>query len=226
MVPSSRLRAIVSAALMGLASMLHVSPASARLRDADLCEEAARRAARATGVPQEVLMAITLTETGRRTGGGPMRPWPWAVNVAGQGHWFPSRAEAEQFVASVLDQGRGNFDVGCFQLNNRWHAENFASMHDMFDPDANALYAARYLQDLRGLSDDWSSAAGAYHSATPELARRYRSRFEMLLADLPAAAAEGVVARVNAFPLFRAGDVRSTGSLVPLDAPARPLFGD
>ncbi|SNS69309.1 Transglycosylase SLT domain-containing protein [[Luteovulum] sphaeroides subsp. megalophilum] len=129
-------------------------------------------------------------------------------------------------MASVLDQGRGNFDVGCFQLNNRWHAANFASMHDMFDPDANALYAARYLQDLRGPSDDWSSAAGAYHSATPELARRYRSRFEMLLADLPTAAAEGVVARVNVFPLFRAGDVRSTGSLVPLDAPARPLFGE
>lgn len=195
--------------------------------DAGLCEEAAGVAALETGVPRDVLLAITLTETGRSSGGGVMRPWPWAVNVAGEGHWFRNREEAERFVEQAVRSGRSNFDVGCFQLNHRWHAGAFASTREMFDPHANALYAARYLKDLQARSGDWSVAAGAYHSATPELAERYRSKFERLYAGLPEApAGEAAAVRVNGYPLLRLGGARAAGSLVPLDGTARPLFGE
>lgn len=224
--PNSAALRICAAAIALLALVLAHSVESSA-RDAGLCEDAAGLAAKETGVPRDVLLAITLTETGRSSPGGEMRPWPWAVNVAGEGHWFLSREEAEEFVEQTVRSGRNNFDVGCFQLNHRWHAGAFASTREMFDPQANALYAARYLKDLQSRSGDWSLAAGAYHSATPELAERYRSRFERLYAGLPDATIPGPAAvRVNSYPLLRPGTARSAGSLVPLDGGARPLFGE
>ncbi|MGP3696744.1 transglycosylase SLT domain-containing protein [Rhodobacter sp. NSM] len=224
-------RSVTSATLLGAHVALTCFLAStfraqASPSDAALCEEAAHYAARTTGVPREVLTAITLTETGRRSEGGPMRPWPWAVNLQGEGHWFRTRRDAEQFAQDALRQGLENFDVGCFQLNHKWHASAFRGLETMFDPRENALYAARYLMDLRHGSEDWSSAAGAYHSATPEYAQRYRARFDMLLADLSAGDLDvPSVVRVNLNPLFRIGSARSTGSLVPLDGSPRPMFG-
>ncbi|WP_097030070.1 lytic transglycosylase domain-containing protein [Cereibacter ovatus] len=203
------------------------APAEASARDAGLCEQAAVRAARQTGVPRDVLLAITLTETGRATDGGPLRPWPWAVNVAGQGHWFASREEAVGFAEDHIRNGSSNFDVGCFQLNHRWHGGAFTSPDQMFDPEANALYAASYLKTLKDRSGDWAEAAGAYHSATPALAERYRSRFDQLYSRLSddATPADQFLVRTNRYPLLQLGDAGSTGSLVPLAASARPLFG-
>ncbi|AXQ94987.1 transglycosylase SLT domain-containing protein [Cereibacter azotoformans] len=221
------------AILLGLLAILSqpASAAHALMRggdDAGLCEEAARRAARATGVPEEVLQAITLAETGRRSAEGALRPWPWAVNLAGESHWFSTRAEAEGFVKQVLLAGRRNLDVGCFQINHRWHADGFASVHEMFDPQANALYAAHYMLRLRERSADWSMAAGAYHSATPEHADRYRARFDTLLAGVPRGpAVQPAALHVNRYPLLTSGALRGRGSLVPLDAaPLGALFGN
>ncbi|HEX9858042.1 MAG TPA: lytic transglycosylase domain-containing protein, partial [Paracoccaceae bacterium] len=82
-----------------------------------LCENAARDAAKLTGVPAEVLLTIALTETGRRTPGDrQLRPWPWTVNQGGDGQWFATREEALAHAAAALEAGKRNLDLGCFQL--------------------------------------------------------------------------------------------------------------
>lgn len=194
--------------------------------DARLCEQAAAEAARRSGVPGDVMQALTLTETGRRQG-GELRPWPWAINHAGEGHWFATQPEAMQYAQTALAQGMRNFDVGCFQLNHRWHGEHFSDLTAMFDPLTNALYAARFLREQYDRHGDWALAAGAYHSGTPEFADRYRQRFEALYAgNLPEptllAAAEP---RVNHFPLLRGG-AGMGGSLVPLGGATQRLIGN
>lgn len=148
-----------------------------------LCDVAAHHASERTGVPLSVLRAIALTETGRKRGGA-LRPWPWTVNMEGAGRWFDAPEEAERYVATHMDRGARSFDVGCFQLNYRWHGEAFASVAAMFEPEANALYAARFLKRLYAEFGDWSLAAGAYHSRTPEFAERYRKRFDRLRAGV------------------------------------------
>lgn len=190
-----------------------------------LCEAAAQIAARREGVPVDVLRALTLTETGHRRDGA-LRPWPWAVNRAGEGHWFDTEAEALDYAASVLRSGARNFDVGCFQLNHRWHAEGFADLRTMFDPVENALYAARFLRTQYQTTGDWTRAAGAYHSLTPEYALRYRTRFAQLLAglgDAPLPQVARADLRENTFPLLRGGR-GSGGSLVPGGAGVGSLF--
>jgi hypothetical protein len=163
---------------------------------AALCEQAIVNGARRGGVPPEVLHAVALTETGRNQNGR-MRPYPWAINREGKGYWFKSRDEALAFARASLAEGRPSFDVGCVQINYRWHGHAFPSIEDMFDPEWTATYAAQFLRTLYEERGSWSAAAGAYHSLTPELAQIYRARFDRLLAGLEPGAlteAEALVA--------------------------------
>lgn len=144
---------------------------------AHLCDQAAWQASQATGVPLTVMKAISLTETGRKRDGA-FRPWPWTVNMEGKGAWFDSPAEALQFVQGHFERGARSFDVGCFQINYKWHGQHFASIEQMFDPTSNAFYAARFLSELYAETGSWMEAAGAYHSRTPEFAQRYTAIFE------------------------------------------------
>lgn len=212
-----------------------------------LCDEVASEAARQTGVPLSVLRAISLTETGRKRG-GVFRPWPWTVNMEGKGLWFDSEDEARAYVYKEYKRGARSFDVGCFQINYKWHGEAFRSIDDMFDPLTNALYAARFLKSLHAELGDWGRAAGAYHSRTPEFANRYQARFEKLrdglmpedgreipeIPDIVLAAAGGSagsgalapVIRVNRYPLLQTGGTAGLGSLVPLgNGGGASLFG-
>ena len=156
-------------------------------------------------------MAISLVETGRDG-----EPWPWTVNVGGDGHWLDTAEAAGEIARTALGQGLTNIDLGCFQLNLRWHAGSFSSVEDMLDPERNALYAANYLAGHFAETGDWSLAAAAYHSATPENADRYLTRFEEALK----VGAEGIglppeAERINGFPLLVGGQSGRQGSLVP-----------
>ncbi len=177
-------KAWLLALALGAAMLLPAAPVRATDEaNAALCEAAILNGARRGGVPPEVLHAIALTETGRKSNGR-VRPYPWAINREGKGHWFDTREEALAFAEESLRQGRKSFDVGCVQINFRWHGHAFPTLGDMFDPEWTATYAAQFLRTLYEERGDWSAAAGAYHSLTPELANIYRQRFDRLLASL------------------------------------------
>lgn len=206
-------------------------PNSVRATDlAALCETAAYVAAHETGVPTDVMRAITLTETGRKSD-GEHRPWPWTVNMEGVGKWFATQKQAEDYVNQHFARGARSFDVGCFQVNYRWHGAAFASIREMFDPLANARYAAKFLSDLYVETGDWSLAAGAYHSRTPKYAKKYRKSFDRFRAALvddpqdPPDIAQLQQPRVNNFPLLQQSTRSGVlGSLVGERQGARPLF--
>ncbi|WP_128514869.1 transglycosylase SLT domain-containing protein [Tabrizicola thermarum] len=190
---------------------------------AALCREAAAHAAAKTGVPYDVLIAIATVETGRNN-----QPWPWTVNFAGEGHWYDSAADAALSVQQALSTGATNIDIGCFQLNYRWHARAFTSVEDMLDPARNAIYAAEFLSRHYANTGDWALAAAAYHSGTPEYARAYQSKFEETydrLGALPAPAEPSVEKRRNGFPLLVAGAAGQNGSLFSSTSGGRPLIG-
>jgi hypothetical protein len=191
-----------------------------------LCRDAAISASRQTGVPLQVLLAISLTETGRKGENG-FSPWPWTLNIEGRGEWLDNRGSALEMAYATLRRGARSFDVGCFQVNYRWHGEGFTSLEQMMDPEANALYAARFLLSLYDETGDWALAAGHYHSRTPEHASRYRRVFERHMASVsdsplpPQQVAQ--LGRENRFPLLQpSGGERRMGSLVPALAGSGP----
>lgn len=145
------------------------------LHTAALCDLAAGKASRSQDVPLDVLLAISRTESGRRVEGS-FVSWPWTINDAGHGQYFPTQASAEQFVGGRLELGARSIDIGCFQINYRWHHDAFPSVAAMFDPEQNALYAASFLKSLFLELGSWDDAIGAYHSRTATHAERYRSK--------------------------------------------------
>jgi hypothetical protein len=205
-----RAGALLSLALLAASPL----PAAAASPDAArVCLDVADRAADAHGVPRAVMRALTRTETGRGRGGA-LQPWPWTVNMEGAGHWFDTRAEALAYVKREQARGARSFDVGCFQLNHRWHGEAFPSVEAMFEPAANADYAARFIAGLYAETRDWARAAGYYHSRTPEFFTRYRTRFERILAaGDPEAPLTAAAAPPRVEDTFRAapGDAPSFG---------------
>lgn len=210
--------------LFALASpVLLATAAQPREDPSEICRRAASGAASRTGVPYDVLLAISIVETGSNG-----QPWPWTIGEAGDGHRFDSSEAAEAHVAAVLETGDTNVDLGCFQINYRWHAQAFSSISDMLNPDRNASYAAELLAGHFGQSGDWAAAAAAYHSATPEFAEAYRSRFESVYAGLGGWSDNPDpvnTERANRFPLLVAGALGRNGSLVPDTAGGVPLIG-
>lgn len=167
-------------ALVGLVSLQPGWAAST------LCDRAAQTAARETGVPLRVMLAVTRVETGRGRAGAQPEPWPWALNIGGDGSWHDTADTALLAAQQAIATGKRNIDIGCFQLNYRWHGHGFASLDAMMEPLSNARYAAQFLRDLHRELGDWTRAAGAYHSRNPEHAARYLARYHDIYAALSA----------------------------------------
>jgi hypothetical protein len=154
------------------------------------CTQAIAAAEVQAGLPPNLLLAIGFTEAGRKVAGG-FTVWPWTVNVGGKGYFFASRQEATAFVRRQQAEGQRSIDVGCLQVNLRWHPDAFAGLDDAFTPERNVAYAARFLSELRARAGEtglrgWLHAAGLYHSAKPEHAGPYRAqvdRYWQRLAD-------------------------------------------
>jgi Transglycosylase SLT domain len=140
------------------------------------CDTAIVGAERSQHLPFRLLGAIAEVESGRPDPGGKVRPWPWTINVEGRGEFFASKQQAIEAVRAVQAQGVRSIDVGCMQANLMHHPNAFASLDAAFDPTANAIYAARFLNTLYGGSGSWVQATAAYHSQTPAIGADYQQR--------------------------------------------------
>ena len=200
-------------------SIWGILESDARASTSETCDHAAAIAAEEYQIPLSIMKAVTRVETGQ-TKSGSLEPWPWAVNSGGKGTWFGSKDAAVKHVLAHLARGFTNIDIGCFQLNYRWHGHAFSSPSTMLDPLKNARYAARFLSKLRAEQGDWTRAVGAYHSRTKEHAARYRRRFSEVYENLKSrSTGENLHSenRRNQFPLLQRSVAKPTlGSLVPL----------
>ncbi|WP_173982550.1 transglycosylase SLT domain-containing protein [Magnetospirillum sp. SS-4] len=129
------------------------------------------------GIPAALLHSISIVESGRyNSDRRAVIAWPWTVMAEGKGRYFPTKAEAIAEVRKLKAEGVRNIDVGCMQINLRYHPDAFANLDMAFDPAANVAYAARFLKGLFDATGHWLTAASYYHSQTPNLAAAYRER--------------------------------------------------
>jgi hypothetical protein len=130
------------------------------------------------GVPSGLLQAVALTESGRiEAETGRAVSWPWTIASGNDFSYFaPDKASAIAMVERLLAEGRSNIDVGCMQVNLKYHSDAFADLEAAFDPTRNVEYGARFLVALRDETDSWERAVERYHSADPVLGPDYRAR--------------------------------------------------
>jgi soluble lytic murein transglycosylase-like protein len=126
---------------------------------ANLCEREMIKAARKYDVPLGMLYAVGLTETGQK---GSLQPF--ALNVEGKAVYGIDKTTALEQFTRARAAGAKLIDLGCMQINHHFHAENFASVEEMFDPQKNVDYAARFLKQLREREGSWTMAVARYNA--------------------------------------------------------------
>jgi hypothetical protein len=123
------------------------------------CEREMARAAQAENIPLAVLYSVGLTETGGR---GQLQPH--AMNIDGVAVTSASLPEAMAKFNAAKAGGAKFIDIGCMQINHRFHGKNFTSLAAMFDERLNVAYAARFLKDLRARESSWTLAVARYNA--------------------------------------------------------------
>ena len=145
-------------------------------------------------MPVQLVRAISTVEAGRLDGRTHrVSPWPWTINVYGNGYFYPTKTQAMAAVLVLQAAGIQSIDVGCMQINLMYHPQAFASLDEAFSPSANVAYAVGFLTELFRQTGSWPAAAAAYHSQTTEIGAEYEKRV-MALYPMKGAAAGPVEA--------------------------------
>lgn len=146
--------------------------------DKSICDKIARDVEITNSLPRNILTSISLVEAGRKHEDGLVQSWPWSLNHAGKSLFFDEKAEALEYLEKNITPEFKNIDVGCMQINVRWHRENFDSLDAMLDPRKNIEYAASFLTTLKSGKGSWEKAIKHYHSATPKLNVKYYAKVQ------------------------------------------------
>ena len=107
--------------------------------------------------------------------------WPWTVSIDGEALYAKSELEAIEAVQDAVKGGQSNIDMGCLQINWRWHGDRASAPEVFLNPRPNVFYAARYLAELHDEFGSLGEAVMAYHSRDPERAQAYLCRVNRIL---------------------------------------------
>ena len=139
-----------------------------------------RQVAHEHGIPPALFYAIALTESGYTmpTAEG-IRPWPWTLNIRGEGRYYPSRRAAVAALAATVHGGETAVDVGVMQIHWHYHHAALGGVRRALDPYHNLRVGADILAQCYQQRADWWSATGCYHAPNnATLARRYQARVQ------------------------------------------------
>ncbi len=155
---------------------------NANVDSGNVCLKATVQAEEKYQIKTNLLTSISNVETGRWNEQASKKvAWPWTVNVNGKGHFYKTKAEAVAAVKDWQRRGYRSIDVGCMQINLRFHGRKFASIEDAFDPDKNVEIAAQILKERYSVRKDWMQAAADYHSKNHRKAQVYMKKLLVAL---------------------------------------------
>ena len=183
------------------------------------CESYARSAGARAGLPDGLLAAVARVESGHKG-----RAWPWTLNQGGTGGYFASKTAALQALDEILSQGISNVDLGCMQINWRWHSAKFPDASAMMDPATNTEYAAAYLSALYESRGSWEEAVAFYHSRDPDRGARYARKVMAVLERMGTASGGSEEDAPKADTLARADPDSAAGAVQAQAAMVRGLL--
>lgn len=134
--------------------------------DVDYCTPYIQRAEIKYKIPRGLLQAIALVESGVNG-----RPWPWALNVGGDGIYPESYEKAVGYLRDKSGKTRRDVAVGCMQVYTAYHAHKFSAPEWLLHPEYNVAYAAQLLRKLYRTHGNWTSAVAYYHASTNKRAQ-------------------------------------------------------
>ena len=140
------------------------------------CLEATKKYELVYDLPKNLLLSMSLIESGRKLNSGEFVSWPWTINVRGKGKFFNDKKSAISFVKNYISKGRKNIDIGCMQINYMYHPKAFSNFDEAFDPEINVKRSAELLKRLYKKFGSWKKAVGYYHSYRTSKRVKYSSK--------------------------------------------------
>jgi len=140
--------------------------------DPNSCKANIERTAKDLDVSGEVLKAIAQVESDYN---------PYAVNFEGKSFIFDNRSDALKFVKGKLAMGKKSIDVGCMQINLKYHPTAFEHLEDAFVADKNVAYGAKYLKKLYMQEHNYGKAIALYHASEKQYQKNYLCRIKAVL---------------------------------------------
>ena len=102
-------------------------------------------------IPDKLLYAISVVETGRwDTETEQNFAWPWTVTAEGKGRYFATKETAIRAVEQLQMRGVSNIDVGCMQVNLRYHPGAWHTTPQANTRRSQGGIRPRYQRCLRG----------------------------------------------------------------------------
>ena len=137
------------------------------------CEKVIETIEVLTDIPKNLLLSIGKSESGRILKNNKHVIWPWTVNHAGKSLFFDTKKQMKKYVLENVEKKDFNLDVGCMQINLKWHKNNFKKISDMLAIEPNVSYAASFLLQLKNKHGSWNKAIKHYHSSDPNKNKPY-----------------------------------------------------
>jgi hypothetical protein len=131
------------------------------------CKDVISKQEAQKGIPQGLLKAIATVESGIS---------PWAINANGRAHIFRSKEAAANYIRELVENGTGNFSVGCMQLHYASHRRHFNSVEAMLEPENNIAHAAKLIKSLERRHGSMDRAVKMYHSPSLSHHNPYKNR--------------------------------------------------
>lgn len=128
---------------------------------ADYCGPYIQKYEKQFGIPNGLLRAIALTESGNRG-----VPWPYAINKGGAPFYPTTFEQAIKYMRNKDGSLAQNVAVGCMQIHMRYHGDVLPidSIEWILHPAYNVRYAAYFLYQLRKKHGSWTQAVARYHA--------------------------------------------------------------
>tara|TARA_E500000331_G_C17109472_1_gene648993 strand:- start:83 stop:694 length:612 start_codon:yes stop_codon:yes gene_type:complete len=123
-------------------------------------------------LPNGLLTSISLVESGIQKKEKGFQSWPWTLNVSGKSKYFDNKQEVLDYLRLNLKKNK-SIDVGCMQINTKYHLKKFNDLDHIIDPKENVKYAAEFLSRLYKKHRSWNEAISRYHSSIPKKKKLY-----------------------------------------------------
>lgn len=127
-------------------------------------------------IPSDLLWSIACVESGRSNNKIPIQPWPWTINVQKKGYFFKNKQDCLKAIKCLIKKGYQSIDVGCMQINLKYHPHAFSSIEDALDIQKNITYGAKFLKSLFKKYKNWHMAIAHYHSSKAHHHRSYQKK--------------------------------------------------
>ena len=78
------------------------------------CIQTAKKYEKIYQLPENLLVSVALTESGKRLKSGDFIAWPWTVNIKGKGKFFETKDLVLKYVENYLKKGKKKYRHGMY----------------------------------------------------------------------------------------------------------------